>query len=138
MSQYLFSMSLCPREGFRFKVPAVTTAELVLMSWLFCTISEDHVAVAVTCLLGFKKEQKDIVIPTPRSSCCHGLVHLLYMSLNGLDSRIMTRQNAQGVRTRTCKVCVPWSVVQHTLEYMAIDLGSSAQTAEPISVRPCR
>ena len=75
--QYFFSMSLCARAGSRRKVPAVTTVELLLMSWLFCTISGDHVAVAVTSLLGLKKEQKDIVIPAPRSYCCHGLAQLL-------------------------------------------------------------
>lgn len=65
--RYFFSRSLWPKEGFRWEVPAVTMGELVLMSWLFCTISEDHVAVAITSPLGCKKEQKGIVIPNARS-----------------------------------------------------------------------
>lgn len=60
----------------------VTTAELVLMSWPFCAISEDHVAGAVTSLLELRKEPNYIVIPTPRSGCCHGLTHVIEITNN--------------------------------------------------------
>lgn len=43
----------------------MSTAELVLMSWPSCAISEDYVAGAVTSLLEFNKDQKDTVIPNP-------------------------------------------------------------------------
>lgn len=67
-----WSPCIRPGKGCSRKIPVVTKAVLGLMSWRFCTISEDQVAGAVTSLLEFEKERKDIVIP-PRSWCCYGL-----------------------------------------------------------------
>lgn len=49
------SPCFCPGKGSKRVIPAVTAAKLVSMSWLFCTISEDHVAGAVASLLESKK-----------------------------------------------------------------------------------
>lgn len=69
--QYLLSMSLT-WGWVRREVPAETRAKLVLVSWPFCAISENHVAGAFTSLLEPKAERKDTVIPAPRSGPAMG------------------------------------------------------------------
>lgn len=101
--QYLLSMSLA-RGWIRREIPAETRGKLVLVSWPFCAISEDHVAGAAASLLESKAEAKGYCDTSPSigglpwaRSCYrdHGIV---------LTVACDSSERLQGVKTRICKV----------------------------------